>query len=398
MVAPRPPLAFHIMIKPRGPVCNLDCQYCFYLKKETLFPGATFRMSEETLEQYTRSYIESQKVPLVTFAWQGGEPTLMGLDFYRLAVELQEKYRRPGMRIQNSFQTNATLLDNEWGRFFHEHHFLLGVSLDGPRELHDAYRVDKGGKATFERVMKGIEILKKWQVDYNILACVNNLTARKPLEVYRFLRDTIGAEFIQFIPIVERDSTLPGGVSSRSVAARDYGYFLREIFDEWVRRDVGRIFIQIFDAALAAWSGNRPGLCIFEETCGTALAMEHNGDLFSCDHFVEPAYHLGNIASQSLSELAGSPDQVAFGQAKKTTLPKQCRDCPVRFICNGGCPKERFIHTADGEAGLNYLCSGYLSFFTHIDPAMRTMSDLLRQQRPPAEIMNGLAPKNRKRH
>ena len=274
----QPPRAFHVMLKPRGPVCNLDCQYCFYLKKETLYPRSSFCMSDETLENYVRSYIQAQRVPEAAFAWQGGEPTLMGIDFYRRAVELQEKYRRTGMRILNSFQTNATLLDDDWGRFLHQNHFLVGVSLDGPRELHDAYRVDKGGKPTFERVMAGIECLKKWQVDFNILACVNNLNARHPLEVYHFLRDTVHAEFIQFIPIVERDPARTFGASPRSVPAREYGFFLNSIFDEWVGRDVGRIFVQIFDVALASWSGNHPGLCIFEETCGSALAMEHNGD------------------------------------------------------------------------------------------------------------------------
>ena len=394
----RTPRAFYVMLKPRGPVCNLDCQYCFYLKKEALYPLASFRMSDETLENFVRAYIQAQRVPEVTFAWQGGEPTLMGLDFYYRAVELQEKYRRPGMRVLNSFQTNATLLNDDWGQLFSQHHFLIGVSLDGPPALHDAYRLDKGGRPTFERVMAGIQVLKKWQVDFNILACVNNITARKPLEVYRFLRDTVGTEFIQFIPIVEHDPSQPNGASPRSVSARDYGYFLCEIFDEWVRKDVGRVFVQIFDATLASWSGNHPGLCIFEETCGSALAMEHNGDVYSCDHFVTPAFRLGSIAEHPLAELAGSPAQITFGQNKKEGLPHQCLNCPVRFACNGGCPKDRFIQTADGEDGLNYLCGGFQAFFSHVDQPMRAMSELLRQHRPPAAIMDSLSPKARKRH
>jgi uncharacterized protein len=392
------PRAFHVMLKPRGPICNLDCQYCFYLKKDALYPHSAFRMSAETLEEFIRSYIQAQRVPEVTFAWQGGEPTLMGIDFYRRAIELQEKYRRPGMQIFNSFQTNATLLSDEWASFFAQNHFLIGVSLDGPGELHNAYRVDKGGKPTFDRVLAGIDYLKKWEVDTNILACVNNLTARQPLAVYRFLRDSVGTDFIQFIPIVEKDPNHPEGVSSRSVSARDYGYFLITIFDEWVRKDVSRVFVQIFDAALAAWSGNHPGLCIFEETCGAALAMEHNGDVYACDHFVDPPHYLGNLAEQPLSQLAGSPAQLAFGLDKKTSLPKTCKACPVRFACNGGCPKDRFIQTSEGETGLNYLCPGYLAFFSHVDQPMRQMSEMLRQHRPPAEIMTLIPPQSRKRH
>lgn len=392
------PRAFHVMLKPRGAICNLDCHYCFYLRKEALYPDSPFRMSDALLESYTRQYIEAQRVPEATFAWQGGEPTLMGLDFYRKAVEFQQKYRRQGMRVHNNFQTNGTLLDDEWCRFFHQNNFLIGLSLDGPRDLHDAYRVDKGGKATFQRVLEAARLLQRHQVEFNILACVNNLNARRPLEVYRFLRDEVGASFIQFIPIVERDRQMPGGVSPRSVTGKDYGYFLKSIFDEWVRRDVGKVFVQIFDVALAAWSGNRPGLCIFDETCGAAMAMEHNGDLYSCDHFVDPDFFLGNIQQTPLAELAGSPRQLKFGQDKKSTLPRTCRECPVRFVCNGGCPKDRILSTPDGEPGLNYLCAGYKAFFTHIDQPMKTMAALLEQARPPAMIMNMLPPLARKRH
>jgi uncharacterized protein len=386
------------MLKPRGAVCNLDCHYCFYLRKEALYPQSSFRMSDELLESYTRQYIAAQRVPEVTFAWQGGEPTLMGLDFYRKAVEYQARYRRPGMLIHNNFQTNGTLLNAEWCQFFHEHDFLIGLSLDGPQDLHDAYRVDKGGRATFQRVLAAARLMQEHSVEFNILACVNNLNARRPLDVYRFLRDEVGAKFIQFIPIVEPDPTAPGGVSPRSVSGRDYGFFLNAIFDEWVRRDVGSVFVQIFDVALAAWSGSRPGLCIFDETCGTAMAMEHNGDLYACDHFVAPPYRLGNILETPLADLVGDPRQVQFGLDKKASLPRTCRECPVRFVCNGGCPKDRLLTAPSGEPGLNILCDGFKSFFTHIDAPMRTMADLLRQHRPAAEIMPTLPPLGRKRH
>jgi uncharacterized protein len=386
-----PPPAFHVMAKPRGAVCNLDCQYCFYLSKEALFPGSQFRMSDELLEVYTRQYIASQRVPEVTFTWQGGEPALMGLDFYRKAVAFQQQYRPPGVTIHNALQTNATTLDEDWAQFFREHNFLIGVSLDGPRELHDAYRVDKGGKPTFERVMAGIELLKKHRVEFNILACVNALTAKHPIEVYRFLRDDVGAQYLQFIPIVEREPSAGMQVSARvsriSVTGRRYGQFLIEIFDEWVRRDVGKVFVQLFDVALGVWHGMPAGLCIFSETCGLALALEHTGDLFACDHFVEPRDYLGNIQGNNMLELVTSEQQQQFGLDKRQTLPRYCRECQVRFICNGGCPKDRLLRTPDGEPGLNYLCEGYKAFFTHIDRPMRLMSALLKMQRAPAEIM-----------
>jgi uncharacterized protein len=392
---PVTPPAFHIMLKPRGAICNLDCKYCYFLAKEMLYPGSRFRMANELLEEYTRQYIEAQRVPEVTFAWQGGEPTLMGLDFFQLAVELQQKYRRPGMRIHNALQTNGTTLNDEWAHFFKEKDFLIGLSLDGPRELHDYYRVDKGGRPTFERVMKGLAWLKKHQVEFNILTTLHAANANQPLEVYRFLRDEVGAQFIQFIPIVERDN-LTGfqegdNVTGRSITGKQYGDFLIAVFEEWVRHDVGRVFVQIFDVSLAAWLGQRPGLCIFEKTCGTALAMEHNGDLYACDHFVEPRYKLGNITKIPMIELVASEQQRQFGQAKQTTLPRYCRQCEVRFICNGGCPKDRFILTPEGEPGLNYLCEGFKAFFKHIDRPMKMMAAELKAQRPPANIMLYLA-------
>jgi uncharacterized protein len=387
---------FHILLKPRGAICNLDCAYCYFLSKEHLYPGSNFRMSEAMLESYTRQYIEAQsKIPEVTFAWQGGEPTLMGLPFFQRAVELQKQYAKPGMQISNTLQTNATILDDAWCEFFHTNNFLLGVSLDGPRELHDAYRVDKGGASTFDRVMRGIELLKKHRVEFNILATVHAANTNHPLEVYRFLRDEVGSQFIQFIPIVERanETGFQEGnqVTLRSVTGKQYGDFLVAIFDEWVRRDVGRVFVQIFDVALGVWLGQPASLCIFAETCGNALAMEHNGDLFSCDHFVEPRYKLGNIAQDKLLTLVDSEPQRKFGLDKRDTLPRYCRECSVRFICNGGCPKDRILTTPNGEPGLNYLCKGFKRFFTHIDQPMKTMVELLRQKHPPADIMLVLA-------
>src|SRR5690606_34957855 len=364
------PRSFHLMTKPRGAICNLDCQYCYFLSKERLYPDSSFRMSENMLEEYTRQYIEAQQVPEVTFAWQGGEPTLMGLEFFEMAVRYQQKHKKPGMRILNSFQTNGVLLDDAWCTFFKANDFLIGLSVDWPRHLHDAYRVDKGGQPTFERVMRGRACLEKHGVDYNVLGTVHAANGDHGLEIYKFFRDELKVNFIQFIPIVERanDTGFQEGsaVTERSVTAEQYGRFLIEIFDEWVLHDVGRVFVQIFDVALAAWTGNRPGLCIFEETCGAALALEHNGDVYSCDHFVEPAHKLGNLQFIPLAELVGSAQQQRFGQAKRDTLPRYCRECEVRFVCNGGCPKDRFIETPDGEPGLNYLCAGYRAFFNHV--------------------------------
>jgi uncharacterized protein len=390
----RPP-AFHVMLKPRGAICNLDCEYCFYLIKENLYPDSTFRMSENLLEDYTRQYIEAQRVPEVTFAWQGGEPTLMGLEFFEKAVAYQRKHAKPGMRVNNSFQTNGVLLDDDWCRFFHDNGFLIGLSLDGPQDIHDAYRVDKGGRPTWERVMAGLEKLKTHDVQFNTLTCIHAVNADRPLDVYHFLRDEAGSLFMQFIPIIERvnEHGFQQGtdVTARSVTGAGYGRFLIGVFDEWVRRDVGRVFVQLFDVALAAWSGHRPGLCVFEETCGAALAMEHNGDVYACDHFVEPNYFLGNMQESNLIDLIGSEQQWRFGQDKRDTLPRQCLDCDVRFVCNGGCPKNRVLTTQEGEPGLNYLCDGYYAFFKHIDLPMRIMTNELNAQRPPANVMYILA-------
>jgi uncharacterized protein len=378
-------LGFHLLAKPTGAICNLNCKYCFFLSKKDLYPGSTFRMSDALLESYIRQYIEAQKFPLATLAWQGGEPTLMGLNFFTKAMEMVRRYRRPGMVIHNTIQTNGTLINDEWCRLFKENNFLVGLSLDGPREIHDSYRVDKSGKPTFDRVLRAAKLLRRHKVDFNILTAIHAANGDQPLEVYWFLRDKVGAEFLQFIPIVERDET--GMVTEWSVRPAQYGRFLISIFDEWIRRDVGKVFVQIFDASLAAWTGAFQSICIFSETCGTALALEHNGDLYSCDHFVDKEHLLGNIERESMGELATSEKQRRFGQDKLDSLPKYCLKCEVLFACNGECPKNRFMKTPDGQPGLNYLCAGYRDFFRHIDGSMRFMANEIRQGREPANIM-----------
>jgi uncharacterized protein len=403
---------FHVLAKPTGAVCNLNCTYCFFLSKEALYPESDFRMADDLLETYIRQLVESQPQS-VTIAWQGGEPTLMGLDFFRRSVTLVEKYRKPGQRVEHTIQTNGTRLDDAWCEFFKQHGFLVGLSVDGPRELHDRYRVDKGGKGTFDQVMRGWELLKQHAVECNILCTVHGGNAGHALAVYRFFRDTLGAGFMQFIPIVERvDADLvplanlgwgarAGGarplyrqagnrVTERSVKPEQLGRFLVDIFDEWVRHDVGKVYVQLFDVTLGAHVGQY-SLCVFSPTCGDALALEHTGDLYSCDHFVEPDYLLGNIREATMAEMVGSARQRKFGTDKRDTLPKYCRECDVRFACNGGCPKDRFIATPDGEPGLNYLCAGYKMFFEHVDRPMRMMARLLEAQRPPAEIMRWYA-------
>jgi uncharacterized protein len=385
------PSAFHLLAKPAGPKCNLECSYCFYLTKERLYPNAHFRMTDEVLESYLRQYLSSQGTSPVTVAWQGGEPMLMGLEFYRSAIACEQKYVRPRTVLEHTIQTNGTLLTEGWCVFLRQYNFLVGLSIDGPRELHDAFRVDKAGRPTFDRVTCAVRALQQHGIPFNILCAVNAVNAEHPLDVYRFFRDEIGAEFIQFIPIVERDNETGfqegNTVTNRSITAEQWGRFLVTIFDEWVARDVGQVFVQHFDAALAAWVGKPPPVCIFAPTCGSALALEHNGDLYSCDHFVEPHYRLGNILETPLTDLVASDGQRQFGLNKREALPKYCRECPVRFACHGECPKNRFVTTPTGESGLNYLCAGYRSFFTHINPRMRQMASLLRQGRAPAEVM-----------
>ena len=398
------PAAFHVMAKPTGAICNLDCEYCFFLSKDQLYPDSVFRMDPAVHEAYISQLLAAHgQADEVVVAFQGGEPTLMGLEFMRRTLELEEQFRRPGQRVLNTLQTNGTLLDDEWGAFLKEHGFLVGLSIDGPREMHDAYRVDKGGKPTFDRVLRGLRVLQRHGVDWNALTTINAANGDHGREVYTFLRDELGAQFIQLIPIVERVTAeqLPLAetgwghrsgerplyrqegdlVTHRTVGAEQFGQFLVEVFEEWVRHDVGDVFVQMFDTALAHWMGmDQMGMCVHARTCGSALALEHNGDLYSCDHYVEEKYLLGNIrGDRTLLQLAASPPQQAFGRAKLTSLPAYCQRCDVRFACNGGCPKDRFLTTPDGERGLHYLCAGYQRFFRHIDEPMRVMATLLRQ-------------------
>ncbi len=406
------PSAFHLLAKPTGAVCNLDCSYCFFLSKEMLYPGSRFRMAEELLELYVRQLVEAHaSSPVVMVAWQGGEPTLMGVEFFRRSVVLAEQFLRPGQRVEYTIQTNGTLLDEEWASFFKEHEFLVGLSIDGPRELHDAYRVNKGGKGSFDQVMRGLGYLQAAGVEWNALTTIHAANGDSGREVYRFLRDECEARFMQFIPIIERvaeaseDGSVPwtswrdrplyvqegDRVTGRSVTAGQYGRFLIEVFEEWVRRDVGEVYVQMFDVALANWVGEPPSLCIHSETCGLALALEHTGDLYSCDHFVEPAFRLGNIKEQHMLELVASDRQRQFGLDKRDTLPRYCLECDVRFACHGGCPKDRFIETPDGDPGLNYLCAGFKDFFHHVDEPMRFMAEQLRRGLAPSAIVGRYA-------
>ena len=391
------PPYFHVMAKPTGPICNLDCEYCFFLSKEALYPGDRFRMSDELLETYVRQLIESQTAPEVTVAWQGGEPTLMGLDFFRRAVAYAESCKHSDQTLQHTIQTNGTLLTDDWCEFLAEKNFLVGISIDGPRELHDRYRVDKKGRETLDRVLRGHGLLVAHHVEYNILCTVNAANQHHPLEVYEFFRDELGAQHIQFIPIVERvDDTGRGDEGSRAVTDRSvdpvaWGAFLTAIFDEWVVRDVGTVFVQTFDASLASWYGVPPGICVFAETCGNALALEHNGDVYSCDHFVDPEYLLGNVTQTHLIELVASTQQREFGNDKRNTLPRFCLECDVRFACNGECPKNRFVLTPDGEEGLNYLCAGYKAYFEHVTGLMNVMTELLRRGRLAEDVMAAIA-------
>jgi uncharacterized protein len=405
LTAPRIP-AFHVMTKPVGPICNLNCSYCFYLEKEKLF-GKTeqFRMADDVLESYIRQYIEQQDVPEISFAWQGGEPTLLGVDYFRKIIDLQRKHAK-GKTITNALQTNGTLLNDDWGAFLAQHKFLVGISIDGPPDLHDAYRVDKRDLPSSERVLRGLGILKKHGVEFNTLTVVHRKNSQEPLRVYNYLK-SIGSGFIQFIPLVERDAdavaknlgldlSLPPDlqrvernrlVTDWSLLPEDFGKFLVEIYNEWVRNDVGRTFVQFFDVALGNWMGMTGSLCVFSPTCGTAMALEHNGDLFSCDHYVYPKYKLGNILNSSIRDMVESPAQRKFGRDKLDALPKFCRDCSVRFACHGECPKHRFMKTPDGDPGLNYLCPAYKRVFTHMRPSMEIMCDLLRRGRPASDIM-----------
>ena len=396
------PSRIHVLAKPTGAACNLDCAYCFFLEKEKLYPGSRSRMSDTVLEAYISQLTTAQTSNQISIAWQGGEPTLMGLDFYQRAIELLQHFCRPvkdrrqPLVYENSMQTNGTLVNDDWCRFFKKHNFLIGISLDGPAFLHDRFRRSKSGQPTFKQVMRGVRMLQKHGVDHNILVAVNRVNADYPLEVYRFLRDEVRATWIQFIPVLERLN--PSGkrsavqygtlVSDRSLEPAQFGRFLSTIFDEWAANDVGSVFIQTFEAAIRNHL-NLPssGMCVFDKSCGLGLALEHNGDLYSCDHFVEPAYLLGNILETPLVEMVLSKKQKSFGLAKHDSLPALCLDCKVLFACKGECPKNRFMKTANGEPGLNYLCAGWRHFFNHSYEHMSTIGSLLRSGHSAAEIM-----------
>jgi uncharacterized protein len=404
------------MAKPVGPKCNLRCAYCFYRGKEALYPEngsdlTLWRMSDRVLEAYIRQTIEGQDSAEIQFVWQGGEPTLAGLDFFRKVLNLQNQYAQ-GKKVSNALQTNGILVDDSWAEFLSENRFLVGVSIDGPEEFHDAFRIDGAGMPTWNRVVRCIGILKRHGVEFNTLTVVHRLNTEHPLRVYRFLKE-IGSVFIQFIPLVERvasqgrqspvaDLRSPGTgseytVTDRSVRPEDYGRFLISVFDEWVRIDVGRIFVQMFDVSLGIWAGLNPSLCLFEEKCGKALVLEHNGDLYSCDHFVLPEHRIGNILQSPIKELAVSSSQRRFGENKRNSLQNHCLRCEVLFMCRGECPNNRFIRTSDGHPGLNYLCEGYRVFFNHVRKPMETMTGLIQAGRAPAEIMDLLASEERER-
>ena len=391
----------YIMLKPVGAKCNLDCDYCYYLEKENLYEKKNPVMSEDLLEKFIKQYIESQTMPEIMFTWHGGETLMRPLSFYKRAIELQKQYGR-GRHIDNSIQTNGTLLNDEWCKFFKENNFLVGISIDGPKEFHDEYRRDKMGRPSFHRVMRGIELLKKHEVEFNCLAVVNDYNVDYPIEFYNFFKE-IGCQYIQFTPIVERirkDNTISllklatarqradeVDLAPYTVPADKWGNFLCAIFDEWVKDDVGKIFIQIFDSTLANWVGEQPGVCTMAKTCGHAGAMEFNGDVYSCDHFVFPEYRLGNINKKTLTSMMYSNEQLKFGNDKFDSLPQQCRECDFLFACYGECPKNRFIKDKYGNDGLNYLCQGYYQFFSHVAPYMDFMKKELQAQRPPANVM-----------
>ena len=385
-----PPRPFHILAKPIGPRCNIDCSYCYYLEKEKLYPQEKrFRMSAEVLEAQVKGQIDAAVAagqPVVQFAWQGGEPTVLGLDFFDRVVALQAQHRPAGLEIENALQTNGILLDDTWGRFLADHRFLVGISVDGPKPIHDRYRRDRAGRGTFDAVMAGLEVLRRHEVDYNLLTTLHRANAGKGKELYRFLR-TLGTPHLQFIPIVERRAAAGGlarapqvdddpthVVSDWSVSPRAYGRFLCEVFDIWYRQDLGRVFVQFFENQVGLWRGLPASLCVFAETCGNALALEHNGDVYACDHFVYPEYRLGNLTETPLVELGNSDAARSFGADKRETLTAQCRSCRYRFACNGGCPKHRILASRDGEPGHNYFCESYTMFFRHAGDRLQALA------------------------
>ena len=389
----------YVMLKPAGAHCNLACKYCYYLEKNKLYPTAQRHlMSDEMLEQFTREYIEAQTMNQVLFTWHGGEPLLRSIDFYRKALSLQQKYAG-GRRIDNVIQTNGTLLTDEWCEFFAQNHWLVGISIDGPQPDHDHYRLTAAGKPSWQKVMQGIKLLKKHGVEWNAMAVVNAYNANHPMEFYRFFKEN-GCQFLQFTPIVERLTRHEDGrtlasladkneipLSEASVTPEQWGYFLCAIFDEWVRKDVGKIFVEIFDCTLANWMGISPGICAYSKECGHAGVMEHNGDVYSCDHFVFPEYKLGNIRDHSLIDMLYGEQQQEFSRLKHSSLPRQCKECDMEFACHGECPKNRFMKDKYGDSGLNYLCPGYYHYYQHVAPYMDYMKQELMSQRPPSNIM-----------
>lgn len=389
----------YVMLKPAGAHCNLACKYCYYLEKNKLYPTAQRHlMSDEILEQFTREYIEAQTMSQVLFTWHGGEPLLRSIDFYRKALSLQQKYAG-GRRIDNVIQTNGTLLTDEWCEFFAQNHWLVGISIDGPQPYHDHYRLTAAGKPSWQKVMQGIKLLKKHGVEWNAMAVVNAYNVNHPLEFYRFFKEN-GCQFLQFTPIVERQTRHEDGrtlasladkneipLSEASVTPEQWGYFLCAIFDEWVRKDVGKIFVEIFDCTLANWMGVSPGICAYSKECGHAGVMEHNGDVYSCDHFVFPEYKLGNIRDHSLIDMLYGEQQQEFSRLKHSSLPRQCKECDMEFACHGECPKNRFMKDKYGDSGLNYLCLGYYHYYQHVAPYMDYMKQELMAQRPPSNIM-----------
>ena len=389
----------YVMLKPAGAHCNLACKYCYYLEKNKLYPTAQRHlMSDEMLEQFTREYIEAQTMNQVLFTWHGGEHLLRSIDFYRKALSLQQKYAG-GRRIDNVIQTNGTLLTDEWCEFFAQNHWLVGISIDGPQPDHDHYRLTAAGKPSWKKVMQGIKLLKKHGVEWNAMAVVNAYNANHPMEFYRFFKEN-GCQFLQFTPIVERLTRHEDGrtlasladkdeisLSEASVAPEQWGYFLCAIFDEWVRKDVGKIFVEIFDCTLANWMGISPGICAYSKECGHAGVMEHNGDVYSCDHFVFPEYKLGNIRDHSLIDMLYGEQQQEFSRLKHSSLPRQCKECDMEFACHGECPKNRFMKDKYGDSGLNYLCPGYYHYYQHVAPYMDYMKQELMSQRPPSNIM-----------
>lgn len=383
--------SFNLIIKPTGAQCNLACEYCYFLKKENLYKGSRFRMGDEILETFIRQYLESQPSGEVYFTWQGGEPTLMGVPFFKKAVALQQRYLAPGQTVKNALQTNGHFLDEDWCRFLKVNDFLVGLSIDGPPRLHDAHRKDKAGQGTHVRTLFGLELLNKHGIKTNILACISDANVCEPVEVYRYFRDTLGMQHLQFIPIVERanktGSQRGEKLTSRSISGKAYGEFLISIFNEWVSRDVGSIFVQLFEVCVGVWLGMPASICIFGEICGSCLAIEHTGDLFACDHYVQPDALLGSVLNKTISEMTVSSQQQTFGMNKKTALPEKCQRCDVRFICNGGCPKNRILPPKNESQPINHLCEGYQTFFRHIDKPLKMMAALINTDRPAAEIL-----------